>query len=141
MLMTEDGIQEGKLVESGVLNVRTIQQVINTQTLDYKFPFSEFSFPTDISFVILAQGSKSALFQVGKQKRRSFVVSPLLTCILQTGVTLPLNVPPTCDLYKPKSDIKLPSTDKLEAFRRLILSAKTGNIEVTDTISEVSTGP
>ena len=66
---------------------------------------------------------------------------PLLTCILQTDVTLPLNVPPTCDLYKPKSDIKLPSTDKLEAFRRLILSAKTGNIEVTDTISEVRAGP
>ncbi|KAF8500970.1 mini-chromosome maintenance replisome factor-domain-containing protein [Russula emetica] len=116
MLMTEGGLQEGKLVERGVLNVRTIQQVMNTQTLDYKFPFSEFSFPTDISFVVLAQGSKSALFQ--------------------TDVTLPLNVPPTCDLYKPKSDIKLPSTDKLEAFRRLILSAKTGNIEVTDTISE-----
>ena len=64
MLMTEAGIQEGKLVERGVLNVRTIQQVINTQTLAYKFPFSEFSFPTDISFVVLAEGSKSALFQV-----------------------------------------------------------------------------
>jgi hypothetical protein len=60
---------------------------------------------------------------------------------LQTDVTLPLNVPPTCDLYKPKSDIKLPSTDKLEAFRRLILSAKTGNIQVSDTISEVRAGP
>jgi hypothetical protein len=60
---------------------------------------------------------------------------------LQTDVTLTLNVPPTCDLYKPKSDIKLPSTDKLEAFRRLILSAKTGNIQVTDTISEVRAGP
>jgi len=29
------------------------------------------------------------------------------------------------------------STDKLEAFRRLILSTKTGNIEMTNTISEV----
>jgi hypothetical protein len=66
MLMTEGGIQEGKLIERGVLNVRTIQQVINTQTLAYKFPFSEFSFPTDISFVVLAEGSKSALFQVRK---------------------------------------------------------------------------
>jgi len=64
MLMTEGGIQEGKLVERGVLNVRAIQQVINTQTLAYKFPFSEFSFPTDISFVVLAQGTNSALFQV-----------------------------------------------------------------------------
>ena len=81
MLMTEGGIQEGKLVERGVLNVRAIQQVMNTQTLAYKFPFSEFSFPTDISFVVLAQGSKSALFQV----RKSAVargVCPLLTCDL-----------------------------------------------------------
>ena len=65
--MTEGRIQEGKLVEQGVLNVRAIQQVISTQTLAYKFPFSEFSFPTDISFVVLAQGSKSALFQVQKK--------------------------------------------------------------------------
>jgi hypothetical protein len=137
MLMTEGGIQEGKLIERGVLNVRTIQQVINTQTVAYKFPFSEFSFPTDISFVVLAEGSKSALFQVRKKTAVARSVIPLLTRILQTDVTLPLNLPPTCDLYKPKSDIKLPSTDKLEAFRRLILSAKTGNIEVTDTISEV----
>ncbi|KAI9512433.1 mini-chromosome maintenance replisome factor-domain-containing protein [Russula earlei] len=116
MLMTEGGIQEGKLVERGVLNVRAIQQVISTQTLAYKFPFSEFSFPTDISFVILAQGTKSALFQ--------------------TDFTLPLNPSSTSDLYKPKSNIKLPSVDKLDAFRRLVLSAKTGNIELTESISE-----
>ena len=67
MLMTEGGIQEGKLVERGVLNVRAIQEVISAQTLAYKFPFSEFSFPTDISFVVLAQGTKSALFQVRRQ--------------------------------------------------------------------------
>lgn len=116
VLMTESGIREGELTERGVLNVRTIQQVIDTQTLAYKFPFSEFSFPTDMNFVILAEGTKSALFQ--------------------TDVTFPFNSPPTSDLYKPKSDIKLPSTDKLEAFRRLILGAKTGNIKVTDAISE-----
>jgi len=116
VFMTESGIEEGKLIERGVLNVRVVQQVIDTQTLAYKFPFSEFSFPTDINFVILAEGTKSALFQ--------------------TDVTFPLNSPSTSDLYKPKSDIKLPSIDKLEAFRRLILGAKAGNIEVTDPISE-----
>ncbi len=74
------------------------------------------------------------------EKQRSLIVYPLLICLLQTDITLPLNVPSTCGLYKPKSDIKLPSTDKLEAFRHLILSAKTGNIVVTDTISEVRAG-
>jgi hypothetical protein len=139
ILMTEGGVQEGKLVERGVLNVRAIQQVMSAQTLAYKFPFSEFSFPTDIGSVVLAQGSKSALFQVRKQQ--SLVVYPFVDLPPQTDVTLPLNVPSTCDLYKPKSDIKLPSTDKLGAFRRLILSAKTGSIVVTDTISEVQAGP
>ena len=65
---------------------------------------------------------------------------PVVDLPLKTDVTLPLDVPSTCNLYKPKSDIKLPSTDKLEAFRRLILGAKTGSIEVTDTISEVRAG-
>ena len=69
--------------------------------------------------------------------------SALPTPLSQTDVTLPLqlNSPSADDLYKPKSDIKLPSADKLEAFRRLILIAKTGDIELTDTISEVRVRP
>jgi hypothetical protein len=64
VLITESGIEEGKLIERGVLNVQTVQQVIDTQTIAYKFPFSEFSFPTDLNFIILAEGTMSALFQV-----------------------------------------------------------------------------
>jgi hypothetical protein len=78
MLMTEGGIQEGKLVEQGVLNVRAIQEVISTQTLAYKFPFSEFSFSTDIGFVVLAQGTKSALFQVRKQRSLVVYCTPIV---------------------------------------------------------------
>ena len=62
---------------------------------------------------------------------------PVIEFSPQTDVTFPLNSPSTSDLYKPKSDIKLPSIDKLEAFRRLILGAKAGIIEVTEAISEV----
>jgi hypothetical protein len=137
VLMTESGIEEGKLIERGVLNVRTVQQVMDTQTLAYKFPFSEFSFPTDINFVVLAEGTKSALFQV--RRWELYMVCSVIELSQQTDVTFPLDSPSTSDLYKPKSDIKLPSTDKLEAFRRLILGAKAGNIEVTDKISEVPT--
>lgn len=61
---------------------------------------------------------------------------PSLRCP-QTDITFPLNSPSASDLYKPESDINLPSIDKLEAFRRLILRAKAGNIEVTHAISEV----
>lgn len=35
-----------------------------TQTLDYVFPFSRFSFETDINFIVLASGRKSAFFKV-----------------------------------------------------------------------------
>ena len=68
---------------------------------------------------------------------RSYTCFAIIEFSSQTDVTFPLNPPSTSDLYKPKSDIKLPSTDKLEAFRRLILGAKSGDIEVTDIISEV----
>ena len=134
VLITECGIEEGKLIERGVLNVRTVQQVIDTQTLAYKFPFSEFSFPTDLNFIILAEGTKSALFPVRGQQ---LYVFPIIELSTQTDVAFPINSTSMGGLYKPKSDIKLPSTDKLEAFRRLILGAKAGNIEMTDTISEV----
>ncbi|KAI0269853.1 mini-chromosome maintenance replisome factor-domain-containing protein [Gloeopeniophorella convolvens] len=116
ILLTESGIQEGKLLERGVLNVRAVQQAMSAQTIDYKFPFSDFSFPTDISFVTLAQGTKSALFQ--------------------TDITLPFNPSASSDLYKSESDVKLPPADQLGAFRRLILGAKTGKIEVTEAVSE-----
>ena len=111
------------------------QAEIDTQTLAYKFPFSDFSFPTDNNFLILAEGTKSALFQV--RRWELYVFCPIIDLSPQTDITFPLNPPSTSDLYKPKSDIKLPSTNKLEAFRRLILGAKVGSIEVAETISEV----
>lgn len=64
LLVTEGGIQEGKLVDRGVLNVRALQEVMATQMLSYAFPFSAFSFPTDISCIVLSEGSKSAFFKV-----------------------------------------------------------------------------
>ena len=41
------------------------------------------------------------------------------------------------DLYKPASAIKLPSPEKLEAFRNLILGAKNKTIELKDAVSQV----
>lgn len=44
--------------------MHALQEVMNTQTLAYKFPFSQFSFPTDISCIVVSEGSKSAFFRV-----------------------------------------------------------------------------
>ena len=49
----------------GVLNLRTVQDAIAYQTVDYVFPFSRFSFETDISFLVLSGGSSSPFFKVG----------------------------------------------------------------------------
>lgn len=46
------------------MNIKAIQDVITSQSLTYVFPFSSFSFPTDLGIVILAEGRKSAFFQV-----------------------------------------------------------------------------
>lgn len=34
------------------------------QSLAYIFPFSQFSFPTDISCIVLSEGKKSTFFKV-----------------------------------------------------------------------------
>ena len=40
---------------AGLLNITTLQEVLSSQTLTYTFPFSSFSFPTDISCIILTE--------------------------------------------------------------------------------------
>ena len=50
---------------TGIMNVRAIQDVINSQTVEYVFPFSSrFTFQTDLSMIVVSEGRKSALLQV-----------------------------------------------------------------------------
>ncbi|KAI0061668.1 hypothetical protein BV25DRAFT_1992016 [Artomyces pyxidatus] len=116
IVINESGVQEGQLIERGVLNVLAVQNVMTSQTLSYKFPFSEFSFPTDVNFIVLSQGSKSALWK--------------------TDFTLPLDSPTSNEFYKTASEIRLPPAETLAAFRQLIVSAKTGKIEVGESTSQ-----
>lgn len=46
------------------MNLKALQDVMTSQSLPYVFPFSQFSFPTDLGFIILTEGRKSAFFQV-----------------------------------------------------------------------------
>jgi len=82
MLLTETGIQEGNVIEKGVLtsiltssaqslvasgmqNLKDVQDAMSNQNLRYAFPFSQFSFNTEIGFVLLAEGRRSPFFTVG----------------------------------------------------------------------------
>lgn len=113
-LLTEMGITEGQVLPAGVNNLRVVQGVMNDQTLAYEFPFSRFSFPTDISFVVLTEGKKSAFFQ--------------------TTVNVPLKIANggNYDLYKPLDQVKLPSEETLSQWRSLVGGSKVGQVTIDD---------
>ncbi|KAG6816940.1 hypothetical protein H0H87_001455 [Tephrocybe sp. NHM501043] len=112
-LITESGVTEGKVTERGITNLGAVQETLTTQTLEYVFPFSRFAFDTDLAFVVLAEGSKSAFFQTD-------VIYPLQATVANF------------DFYATSDKIELPSGEKLEAFRSLVGSAKVGNMTVDE---------
>ncbi|KAH7927729.1 hypothetical protein BV22DRAFT_1084528 [Leucogyrophana mollusca] len=118
VLLTESGIQEGQLVEKGIMNIRALQEVMNSQTLEYAFPYSKFSFPTDIVFVVCSEGRKSAFFQ--------------------TTIVIPWQGDASADLYKSKNQVNLPSPERLSAFRSLVSAARVSreSVQVTEATSK-----
>ncbi|KAI0807083.1 mini-chromosome maintenance replisome factor-domain-containing protein [Fomes fomentarius] len=120
LLVSEGGVREGQLLERGVTNIRALQEVMDAQTLAYVFPYSQFSFSTDISCIILAEGRKSAFFK--------------------TELNIPLRAPrgPTsvAALYKPADQVNVPSPDKMAAFRDLVVGSRCGKVQVPDATSE-----
>jgi hypothetical protein len=66
-VLSESAISEGILHQQGVENLKTMQEVINIQKLDYIFPYTNYSFDTDLDVIILTEGRKSAFFQVRLQ--------------------------------------------------------------------------
>ncbi|KAI0747846.1 mini-chromosome maintenance replisome factor-domain-containing protein [Daedaleopsis nitida] len=120
LLVSEGGVREGQLLERGVLNVRALQELMDAQTLAYVFPFSQFSFPTDVSCVILAEGRRSAFFKA--------------------ELNIPLRAPAdpvgVAALYKPADQVQLPSPEKLAAYRDLVVGARCGKVSVPERTSE-----
>ncbi|TRM59431.1 hypothetical protein BD626DRAFT_462490 [Schizophyllum amplum] len=121
-LITEGGLSEGGVTERGLRNLHATQEMMKDQVLNYVFPFSNFGFETDVSFVVLAEGRKSTFFN-------------------QTTVNVPFAPPsgeqlPPDALYKPADAIKLPDPDKLEAFRALVGGAMVGTAKVGEEAAE-----
>ncbi|KAL5490150.1 hypothetical protein ACEPAI_4983 [Sanghuangporus weigelae] len=114
--MTEIGMAEGCLEEKGLENIRALHEVVKAQTLQYKFPFSQYSFPTDIKFITITDGKKS-LF-------------------LDSGVAVPLRFDGASDLYKGKNTMRWPSPQSLSAFREFIVRAKTTKVTMEEGLSE-----
>ncbi|KAJ3553347.1 hypothetical protein NM688_g3664 [Phlebia brevispora] len=121
LLVTEGGIREGKLVERGLTNIGVLQEVMTSQSLAYVFPFSRFSFPTDIECIILTEGKKSTFFKTD------------LSVPFRPNSNSPEDV---SRLYKGPDTISLPAPEKLAAFRSLIVGAQQGKVRVGKETSE-----
>ncbi|KAJ3482504.1 hypothetical protein NLI96_g6944 [Meripilus lineatus] len=111
LLVTENGLR--------VSNLQVLQEILSSQTLAYDFPFSRFSFPTDLNCLILAEGKKSAFF------RTDFVV-PLR----------PQNGNDNESLWRSGESIEKPNDEVLATFRHMIHAARSGKIQVNDATSE-----
>ena len=48
------------------MNIRSAQEMMKAQTLEYVFPFSGYKFETDVCFLITTEGKESTLFDVGR---------------------------------------------------------------------------
>ncbi|KAF8436900.1 putative alanine racemase-domain-containing protein [Boletus edulis BED1] len=120
ILLTESALQEGKLLETGITSVRAIQDVMNSQTVEYIFPFSsKFSFHTGLSMIVLSEGRKSAFFQ--------------------TSVNVPLQCSSTtASLYKPKDELSLPPAEKIAIYRSYIVACKalSEKVQITEETSK-----
>ena len=106
-------------------SLRDVQDVMSNQNLRYAFPFSQFSFNTEIGFVLLVEGRRSPFFTVGTPFQRTRpMILPIL--ILQTDVSLPLQPlsKDTTTLYKSNSEINIPGKERLDAFRNLLFGAR-----------------
>lgn len=118
ILLTESALREGKVTEKGLMNIRAIQEMMNSQTLDYTFPFSRFTFETDISTIVLVEGRKSTFFE--------------------TSLNIPLQSTVGRNLYRSKEEVAWPSPGKLAVFRSYIKACKAaiGKVRVSEATSK-----
>ncbi|KAJ3539106.1 hypothetical protein NMY22_g4880 [Coprinellus aureogranulatus] len=112
-VLSEVALDEGTVSEKGIYNLRTVQETLANQTLDYVFPFSQFSFETDINFIVLASGRKSAFFK--------------------TQLDIPLQGTANPGLYiADNAQVQTPSPQVLSEFRKLIGGAKIANVTLDE---------
>lgn len=52
--------------QPGLMNISAAQEMMQSQTLDYVFPYSSFHFETDITSIVITNGKKSTFFQVSR---------------------------------------------------------------------------
>ncbi|KLO11990.1 hypothetical protein SCHPADRAFT_830184 [Schizopora paradoxa] len=114
LLLSDNEVEEGQLSDKGMRNLVAIQELAKQQTLRYEFPFSNFSFETEV-IVIMLTGSRKSAF-------------------CETDIIVPLKPTGNSSLYGDHPSLKLPEQPVLNAFRDLICSSRYGKTTVSDKI-------
>ncbi|KAH6918815.1 putative alanine racemase-domain-containing protein [Coprinopsis sp. MPI-PUGE-AT-0042] len=108
-IISELALTEGTISERGLLNLKQVQDMMTSQTLDYAFPFSRYSFETDVSFIALVPGKKSAFFL--------------------THLHIPVLGKASADpVATPRTGLQLPPSELLNQFRQLVGGAKVATV-------------
>lgn len=103
----------------GLKNVQALQTAISAQTLHYEFPFSSYTFPVDLQFLVLTSRKKQGM--------------------VETEVCIPLRPGGDAqELYKGKGEVQFPSPAKIQAFRRYLHKARTIRVKLDDSVGKVS---
>ncbi|CAG8449847.1 8679_t:CDS:10 [Ambispora leptoticha] len=107
-LVDETVLKEGTLGDTGVRNMQTLTDILNTQKLNYLFPFNKFQFNIDIGLIILSTA-------------KSFFPAD---CVIPLK---PLNT---------KEAMPLLSEETLTEFRKYISIMRYSDYSISESISE-----
>lgn len=110
VLIDETQMGEGQLKENGIQNLKTLSEILTTNKLSYRFPFSSFDFESDLNFLVISNGKS------------------LLTCAIHL---------PILESNSKEKQIGKEITEKdLKSFRHLLLEAKYKNFTIPEKVSE-----
>jgi hypothetical protein len=127
----------------GVTTIRAVQEMMTHQSVEYIFPFSNYTFETDVNFIVLANGKQSTFFKV----TINFKLSGKLTNDqLKTNLNIPLQLntsgPEAArSIYKSPAGVNQPPSDKLAQFRQLVGGAKVGKVKIGEAAGKVGRLP
>ncbi|KAI8097427.1 putative alanine racemase-domain-containing protein [Halteromyces radiatus] len=113
VLVDENELSEGQLGDTGVRNMQALINVIQHQTLTYGFPYSQFDFDMDLSFITLSSGKS----------------------LLPNHCVIPLK--PDYALEQNQAENRTsPPKEELEVFRIYLQASKHASYEIPDNVSQ-----
>lgn len=117
IIIDENSLNEGTLNQQGTENLKTLNELLRDHKLEYKFPFSNFEFDSDLNFLIISAGKS------------------LLSC----DIHLPVLSSTSTATEKTEDDEdereKLSGKD-LQSFRHFLLKSKHSEFKISEKTSQ-----